>query len=180
MGALADLCAARQQNCRAVGVKPHACRRSARRRRAFDGDGQSFATDKRSGGYCRLFFVIAPTDSFGCLAYAFRNSHGDHRFPGDEWIAFFEQILETQFERVHADAARDLVHLRLIRPADVGRTDAAIGSCRRKISVDRIGGVITMRNIVRAAGDDTGIFRICRSRKCVGAHVVPCFNFARP
>src|SRR5436190_23407528 len=61
VGALADLCAARQQNCRAVGVKPHACRRSARRRRAFDGDGESFATDKRSGGYCRLFFVIAPT-----------------------------------------------------------------------------------------------------------------------
>ncbi len=111
---------------------------------------------------------------------AFGDADGNHRFAGDESVIFLNQIFQPDFERIEITAPGDVVEVRLIGPADMGGADAAIGAGRRQIGVNRVGGEITMRNVVGSAGDDGGVLGIRRTGERVGAHVVPRVDFARP
>src|SRR4030095_10476206 len=88
-------------------------------------------------------------------------------------------MLQTYSQRVEIQSSSDVVHFAFIGQANMRRADAAIGARGGKIGVNRVGCVITVRNVVGAAGDQAGVFGIGRTGESVGAHVVIDFGLAR-
>ena len=126
-----------------------------------------------------LFLLSAPANARRHLPETVRDAHRHERLSGNEDIAFLDQILEPELQRVHAEVPRDPVHLRFVGPRHVGHAHAAVGTGRGKVRIDGVGGQPAIGHPVRPAGDVGSRLRIGGSGEGVSADVVEGLHLAR-
>src|SRR5262249_5634860 len=92
---------------------------------------------------------FSPADGLGCFKKSFFHSDALEAFSPIRKVAVYENILQTEIQRIHSKASRQIVHMLFAGPCGLRHTIAAERSGHRFVRVNSVAVYFDMGDSIR-------------------------------